>query len=160
MRVAHNRNLPFTLCFLNLRTGPGRKPKWGFLPAPTHLSDETREIKTRTCRFCMHAHLKSTQGENVSLGYCPLDLFARDHSRVTRALHALWDVWIGSGAAVNNLRVFVAGRKLTPTADVRLLSLLLLLLMFGARARERLTLFFTASVSRHVRTPPVLPPRP
>ena len=107
--------------FSNPQLGPGRKPKWGFLPAPTYLSDETREIKTRTCRFCMHAHLKSTQGENVSLGYCPLDLFARDRSRVTRALHALWDVWIGSGAAVNNLRVFVAGRKLTPTADVRLL---------------------------------------
>ena len=86
----------------------------------------------------MHAHLKSTQGENVSLGYCPLDLFARDRSRVTRALHALWDVWIGSGAAVNNLRVFVAGRKLTPTADVRLLFplLLLLLFVFGALERE------------------------
>ncbi|TBU65493.1 inositol-pentakisphosphate 2-kinase [Dichomitus squalens] len=94
------------------------KPKWGFLPARTHLSDETREIKTRTCRFCMHAHLKSTQGEDVSLGYCPLDLFARDKARVTRALHALWSVWLGSGAAVNNLRVFVQGRKLTPAADV------------------------------------------
>ena len=83
----------------NPRLGPGRKPKWGFLPAPTHLSDETREIKTRTCRFCMHAHLKSTQGADVSLGYCPLDLFSGDAARVTRALHALWDVWIGSGGA-------------------------------------------------------------
>ena len=67
----------------------------------------------------MHAHLKSTQGADVSLGYCPLDLFSGDAARVTRALHALWDVWIGSGGAVNNLRVFVAGKMLKPTADVR-----------------------------------------
>ncbi|RDX56425.1 inositol-pentakisphosphate 2-kinase [Lentinus brumalis] len=95
------------------------KPKWGFLPSPKHLSPETREIKTRTCRFCMHSHLKSTQGEDVSLGYCPLDLFSGDPERVTRALHTLWDVWIGSGGTVNNLRVFVKGKMLKPTADVR-----------------------------------------
>ncbi|RPD80396.1 hypothetical protein L226DRAFT_500870 [Lentinus tigrinus ALCF2SS1-7] len=93
------------------------KPKWGFLPSPKHLSSETREIKTRTCRFCMHAHLKSTQGEDVSLGYCPLDLFSGDAGRVARALHTLWDVWIGSGGAVNNLRVFVGGKMLKPTAE-------------------------------------------
>ncbi|KAI1794669.1 inositol-pentakisphosphate 2-kinase [Ganoderma leucocontextum] len=94
------------------------KPKWGFLPAPAHLSEETREIKTRTCRFCMHAHLKSAHGESVALGYCPLDLFSRDRQRVTRAVHSLWDVWIASKAAVNNLRVFVEGQKLAPTADL------------------------------------------
>ncbi|KAI0723907.1 inositol-pentakisphosphate 2-kinase [Cerioporus squamosus] len=98
------------------------KPKWGFLPSPKHLSPETRDIKTRTCRFCMHAHLKSTQGEDVSLGYCPLDLFSGDAERVTRALHTLWDVWIGSGGAVNNLRVFVQGKMLKPTADVMTLA--------------------------------------
>ncbi len=68
----------------------------------------------------MHAHLKSAQGETVALGYCPLDLFSRDRQRVARALRTLWDVWIASGAAVNNLRVFVEGQKLAPTADVRL----------------------------------------
>ena len=68
----------------------------------------------------MHAHLKSAQGENVALGYCPLDLFSRDKLRITCALHTLWNVWITSGAAVNNLKVFVDGQKLVPTADVRL----------------------------------------
>ncbi|KAK7695082.1 hypothetical protein QCA50_002272 [Cerrena zonata] len=47
------------------------KPKWGFLPNPTHLFPESKALKTRTCRFCMHSHLKSTEGEEVSLGYCP-----------------------------------------------------------------------------------------
>ncbi|KAI0780601.1 inositol-pentakisphosphate 2-kinase [Trametes elegans] len=94
------------------------KPKWGFLPAPTHLSPATRPIKTRTCRFCMHAHLKSTQGEDVALGYCPLDLFSGDAPRIRRALRALWDAWLGAGGAVNNLRVFVRGRMVKPTVDL------------------------------------------
>ena len=69
----------------------------------------------------MHAHLKSSQGEDASLGYCPLDLFAgaRDADRVVRALGALWDAWVESGGAVNNLRVFVGGRRVVPSAEVR-----------------------------------------
>ncbi|KAI0372990.1 inositol-pentakisphosphate 2-kinase [Pilatotrama ljubarskyi] len=95
------------------------KPKWGFLPSPTYLSPETRDIKLRTCRFCMHAHLKSTQGEDVALGYCPLDLYSGDEDRMQKALGALWDVWVGSGGAVNNLHVFVHGKMLKPTVDIR-----------------------------------------
>ncbi|OBZ65669.1 Inositol-pentakisphosphate 2-kinase [Grifola frondosa] len=98
------------------------KPKWGFLPSSLHLSPRTLPIKTRTCRFCMHAHLKTTQGEDVSLGYCPLDLFSGEEARVTRALHALWDVWIGSSGGVNNLRVFVDGQMLRPTVNPSSLS--------------------------------------
>ncbi|KAI0672884.1 inositol-pentakisphosphate 2-kinase [Trametes maxima] len=93
------------------------KPKWGFLPAPTYLSPQTRDIKQRTCRFCMHAHFKSTQGEDVSLGYCPLDLYSNTEKRVAGAVHALWDAWIGSGGGVNNLRVFIKGKVLKPGAD-------------------------------------------
>ena len=58
----------------------------------------------------MHAHLKRAHGEEASLGYCPLDLFSGDAARVTRALHTLWDIWIDTGAKVNNLRVFVGGQ--------------------------------------------------
>lgn len=65
----------------------------------------------------MHAHLKASQGaSDVSLGYCPLDLFSGDRVRVTRALHTLWTIWLDTGAAVNNLRVFVGGRQLKPVA--------------------------------------------
>ncbi|KAI0783102.1 inositol-pentakisphosphate 2-kinase [Abortiporus biennis] len=91
------------------------KPKWGFLPSPTHLSPATVATKTTTCRFCMHSHLKSTDGENVSLGYCPLDLFSGDTDRVKKALNTLWDVWIGSSGSVNNLRIFVEGQMLRPS---------------------------------------------
>lgn len=66
----------------------------------------------------MHAHLKSTEGEEVSLGYCPLDLYSGDKIRVTKALHALWDAWIGSSGAANNLRVFVDGTMLRPNSLV------------------------------------------
>ncbi|KAI0664711.1 inositol-pentakisphosphate 2-kinase [Cubamyces menziesii] len=99
------------------------KPKWGFLPAPTLLSPATRPIKTRTCRFCMHAHLRrTTQSEGASNdndgedSYCPLDLFADDPARARRALHALWGAWIASGGTVNNLRVFVRGKMVKPNA--------------------------------------------
>ncbi|KAI0333575.1 hypothetical protein GY45DRAFT_1368302 [Cubamyces sp. BRFM 1775] len=104
------------------------KPKWGFLPAPTHLSPTTGPIKTRTCRFCMHAHLRRTALPNLKgasgdgdgedgHGYCPLDLFADDPVRVRRALHALWGAWVASGGTVNNLRVFVKGKMVRPTTD-------------------------------------------
>lgn len=34
------------------------KPKWGFLPDPTWLPEESREIKMQHCRFCMHRQYK------------------------------------------------------------------------------------------------------
>lgn len=67
----------------------------------------------------MHSHLKFTEGEEVSLGFCPLDLYSGDEERVTKAIHTLWDVWIGSSGAVNNLRVFVEGQMVKPTIHVR-----------------------------------------
>ncbi|KAI0822721.1 inositol-pentakisphosphate 2-kinase [Trametes gibbosa] len=103
------------------------KPKWGFLPQGAHLSPDTRATKTQTCRFCMHAHLKHAQGEGaVARAYCPLDLYAAAGSaddndgadrRVRRALGALWDAWVGSAGAVNNLRVFIDGQMVKPCAD-------------------------------------------
>ncbi|KAL7283657.1 hypothetical protein ACG7TL_003093 [Trametes sanguinea] len=95
------------------------KPKWGFLPAPTHLAPATRALKTRTCRFCMHAHLRRLQASGgaageVAEGYCPLDLFSGEPGRVRRALEALWDAWVRSGGAVNSLRVFVRGSTVRP----------------------------------------------
>ena len=67
----------------------------------------------------MHSYLKFTEGEEVSLGFCPLDLYSGDAERVTKAIHTLWDVWIGSSGAVNNLRVFVEGQMVKPTILVR-----------------------------------------
>ncbi|KAJ6531626.1 inositol-pentakisphosphate 2-kinase [Mycena vulgaris] len=90
------------------------KPKWGFLPSPTHLADSTRAVKTRTCRFCMHSHLKTLKGETVAVGYCPLDLYSGNESRIKTALSSLWDAWETSNGAVNSFKVFVRGKKISP----------------------------------------------
>lgn len=66
----------------------------------------------------MHSHYKSTEGQDVSLGYCPLDLYSGEEERVRKALNSLWDVWIGSSGSVNNLRIFVEGHMLRPSTLV------------------------------------------
>lgn len=66
----------------------------------------------------MHSHFKSTQGEEVSLGYCPLDLYSGNETRVRKALIDLWDVWVGSSGNVNNMRVFVEGHTVVPSLQV------------------------------------------
>ncbi|KAJ7481157.1 inositol-pentakisphosphate 2-kinase [Mycena galericulata] len=99
------------------------KPKWGFLPSPTYLSGATLPIKTRTCRFCMHSHLKARQGVAAATDYCPLDLFSGKESRVKNALNNLWDAWIHSDGAVNNFKVFVRGRKISPAEQSSILGL-------------------------------------
>lgn len=93
------------------------KPKWGFLPNPTHLSPESKPIKTRTCRTCMHTHLKQTEGQNVAVHYCPLDLFSGSRERLEIALEGLWNSWTQSNGAINNLRIFHYGKMVLP-ADV------------------------------------------
>ena len=67
----------------------------------------------------MHSHLKTTESEDVALGFCPLDLDSGNEERITKALHTLWDIWIGSSGGVNNLRVFVEGQMLKPSTLVR-----------------------------------------
>ncbi|PCH37728.1 hypothetical protein WOLCODRAFT_160999 [Wolfiporia cocos MD-104 SS10] len=93
------------------------KPKWGFLPSATYLSPQTRTVKMRTCRFCMHTHLRSAQGEKAATEYCPLDLYSCDEPRVRRSLHALWEHWVGNDGEINNLRIFVKGKNIVPSQD-------------------------------------------
>jgi inositol-pentakisphosphate 2-kinase len=66
----------------------------------------------------MHSHLKAQQGEKASLGYCPLDLFSGDESRMKTALNSLWHAWSDSDGTINNFKVFVRGRRILP-AEVR-----------------------------------------
>ncbi|CCL99271.1 uncharacterized protein FIBRA_01286 [Fibroporia radiculosa] len=101
------------------------KPKWGFLPSPTHLSQLSCPVKTRTCRFCMHAHMKSTQGNDSALGFCPLDLYSGEELRVRYALSALWDVWLSTSGAINNMRVFVKGVFIKPVSNSAVLAFML-----------------------------------
>ncbi|KAH7889535.1 inositol-pentakisphosphate 2-kinase [Phlebopus sp. FC_14] len=93
------------------------KPKWGFLPTSTHLSKGTAPVKTMTCRFCMHTHLRSMDGD-VPTQYCPLDLYSGDEARVRKAIQDLWDGWVASDGSLNNLRLFISGKMLKPS-DVR-----------------------------------------
>ncbi|KII88117.1 hypothetical protein PLICRDRAFT_175759 [Plicaturopsis crispa FD-325 SS-3] len=85
------------------------KPKWAFLPNPKHLSPTTFLAKTRTCRFCMHAHSKG-----VPTTYCPLDLFSTSTERMRAAVGALWDSWIRTEGSANNLRIFMHGKVVSP----------------------------------------------
>ena len=62
----------------------------------------------------MHSHLKSRKGEKVALRYCPLDLFSGDKSRMTQAIHSLWDAWADSNGTVNNLKIFVRDKMIKP----------------------------------------------
>jgi inositol-pentakisphosphate 2-kinase len=63
----------------------------------------------------MHSHMRATQGEVVSLGYCPLDLFSNDEGRISNAIRALWDAWNDSNGTINNFKVFVHGRLIQPS---------------------------------------------
>ncbi|THH16637.1 hypothetical protein EW146_g4035 [Bondarzewia mesenterica] len=90
------------------------KPKWGFLPFPAHLSPETSPVKLQTCRTCMHTHLRQSRGEPAAVDYCPLDLFSGAEERTVRAIRGLWNAWMDSGGAVNNLRIFSQGEMLKP----------------------------------------------
>ncbi|KAG9035158.1 Inositol-pentakisphosphate 2-kinase [Serendipita sp. 407] len=90
------------------------KPKWAFLPNPAYLSSETRETKLRNCRFCMHSTRKTAEGEKAALGYCPLDLFSGDKTRVSNALASLWNAWVRTEGHINNLKIFVGGELIQP----------------------------------------------
>jgi hypothetical protein len=62
------------------------KPKWGFSP---HLGP---------CRYCRHKNLK-----NVHTGYCPLDLYSGNPTRIHRAITCL------QSHPANNLKLFLDG---------------------------------------------------
>ncbi|SCV69033.1 BQ2448_2053 [Microbotryum intermedium] len=94
------------------------KPKWGFMPSATHLSSESKDIKRNYCRFCMHRYYKSENKESAMethrVGYCPLDLYSRDRSRVERAVSALHPLRASrsNGVPTGNMRIFVRGKRL------------------------------------------------
>ncbi|KAG9096090.1 Inositol-pentakisphosphate 2-kinase [Ceratobasidium sp. UAMH 11750] len=92
------------------------KPKWAFLPNGMHLSEETSVHKLARCRFCMHGFHGSKAGKERG-GYCPLDLFSGDEPRIRKALGALWETWVKSDGAINNLKVFVKGKTVKPQSD-------------------------------------------
>ncbi|KAG6900403.1 hypothetical protein C0993_011096 [Termitomyces sp. T159_Od127] len=70
----------------------------------------------------MHSAMKSKMTEAAFPGYCPLDLFSEDMNRVKKAIRGLWDIWTESNGTVNNLKIFVQGQKVVPSAASLLLS--------------------------------------
>ena len=91
------------------------------MPNPAHLSEETAETKTSTCRFCMHTHFRSKDG-GVPAQYCPLDLYSKDETRVRQAIRDLWDGWVQSDGTLNNMRIFVSGEMIRPS-EVRVIAI-------------------------------------
>jgi inositol-pentakisphosphate 2-kinase len=63
----------------------------------------------------MHSHMRVLQGEAVSLGYCPLDIFSDDEDRMSNAIRALWDAWSDSNGTINNLKIFIRGQLIRPS---------------------------------------------
>jgi inositol-pentakisphosphate 2-kinase len=62
----------------------------------------------------MHSVRKTATGEKAAVGYCPLDLFSGKEERVRKALESLWNSWIENDGQINNLKIFVGGRTITP----------------------------------------------
>lgn len=90
------------------------QPKWGFMPNSAHLSRETAEIKTSTCRFCMHTRFKFKDG-GLPTQYCPLDFYSTDEARTSKAFRDLWNGWVQSNGTLNNMRIFVSGKMIKPS---------------------------------------------
>ncbi|XP_053157051.1 inositol-pentakisphosphate 2-kinase isoform X2 [Hemicordylus capensis] len=85
------------------------KPKCGFLPFSSHIS---QEIKGTVCRYCMHQHLKVAKGKWKQLSkYCPLDLFSGNKQRMHFALRSLLQ------EAQNNLKIFKNGELIYGCKD-------------------------------------------
>eukprot|EP01134_Creolimax_fragrantissima_P002856 CFRG2856T1 len=102
------------------------KPKWGFMTKSTFVSEDHKQVKSNTCRFCMHQHVKLAQGKiNHISDYCPLDLYSGKLERVVKSLE---DMLI---EPQNNLKVYV-GR--TP-------ALLSTITSLGTDTQTRLTTF-------------------
>lgn len=79
------------------------------------MSPETREVKTKHCRFCIHADFKRLQGDIVAEGFCPLDLYSGDSARVSRAMDSLWQTWsTAEDGNIHNMRVFIDGKTVDP----------------------------------------------
>ncbi|XP_035748120.1 inositol-pentakisphosphate 2-kinase [Egretta garzetta] len=85
------------------------KPKCGFIPFSSHVS---QEIKHKVCRYCMHQHLKVANGKwKRPSKYCPLDLFSGNKQRMHFALKSLLQ------EAQNNLKIFKNGELIYGCRD-------------------------------------------
>ena len=96
------------------------------MPDPARLSDESREIKSRHCRFCLHRLQRAQSGEHTHSQageYCPLDLYSGDVDRTQRAVLHLVQAWKTSGGKGNNLKLFRNGRMLGPLELVKVQEL-------------------------------------
>ncbi|GAA5967378.1 hypothetical protein JCM21900_000350 [Sporobolomyces salmonicolor] len=90
------------------------KPKWGFLPTSPFLSRDTAAVKAMYCRFCMHRYHKCASTDHHELGYCPLDLYSGDETRMLRAIGRLFSSWEITGGQGNSFRIFVNGQSVLP----------------------------------------------
>ncbi|CAM6117342.1 unnamed protein product [Calypogeia fissa] len=82
------------------------KPKCGFLPSTTFITEED-SIKKSLSRFTMHQQLKFHQGKIDHISkYDPLDLFSGTRDGILKAIEALFET------PQNNLRIFLNGEEI------------------------------------------------
>eukprot|EP01132_Coremiostelium_polycephalum_P002107 gene2107-2596_t len=66
------------------------KPKWGFITNSKYIKPTHRDIKTKTCRYCMHQYLKLAEGSISGIScYCPIDLFSGDPKKQKDAIKSM-----------------------------------------------------------------------
>lgn len=69
----------------------------------------------------MHTRFRFKDGD-APIQYCPLDLYSKDEARVRKAIRDLWDGWVKSDGALNNMRIFVSGKMIRPS-EVRAVAI-------------------------------------
>ncbi|KAJ3202422.1 hypothetical protein HDU82_007363 [Entophlyctis luteolus] len=111
------------------------KPKWGFIPSRYNriirgnafprscnqyplnsASAQNNPLPPATCRYCMHALLKSHKTNSPLTAFCPMDLYSGTPARVQRALTALCDI------PMNNMAAFVDGHRVAASEFARSLA--------------------------------------
>ncbi|KAJ3350781.1 hypothetical protein HDU83_009410 [Entophlyctis luteolus] len=111
------------------------KPKWGFIPSRYNriirgnafprscnqyplnsASTQNNPLPPATCRYCMHALLKSHKTNSPLTAFCPMDLYSGTPARVQRALTALCDI------PMNNMAAFVDGHRVAASEFARSLA--------------------------------------
>ncbi|KYR01821.1 hypothetical protein DLAC_01834 [Tieghemostelium lacteum] len=90
------------------------KPKWGFLQSRSEFITNAKDVKSNTCRYCMHQYIKLQEGSISEISnYCPLDLYCNSNDNddnnsmnIDRKKKAIKELFYHPQ---NNLKIYIDG---------------------------------------------------